>query len=47
MRLVIGVLTFCALLIYVQWSHPECSMADMVGVDWLACVTNLKLGETP
>jgi hypothetical protein len=47
MRLFIGFVTVCAVLIYVQWSHPECSMADMVGVDWLACVTDLKLVETP
>ena len=43
MRLWIGFLTVLALIFYVEKSRPECSMADMIGVEWLECVTHLNL----
>jgi hypothetical protein len=43
MRFLIGFMTVLAFLLYLQIGHPECSMTDMIGMEWLECVTQLNL----
>jgi hypothetical protein len=38
MRLLIGFVLVLAALLYFQGAHPECSMSDMIGVEWLKCL---------
>ena len=38
MRLLIGFVIALALMLCIQSVHPECSMSDMIGVEWLACI---------
>jgi hypothetical protein len=40
MRLFIGFLFVLAILLYIQRGHPECSMSNMIGVEWLECLTH-------
>jgi hypothetical protein len=39
MRLLVGFLVVLAALFAVQSVRPNCSMTDMVGVEWLQCLT--------
>ena len=43
MRLLIGFVSVSVVLLFMQSAHPECSMTDMTGVEWLDCVTSFKL----
>jgi hypothetical protein len=38
MRLVLGVLVVVSTLMVLQSIRPECSMSDMVGVEWIRCL---------
>jgi len=38
MRLLFGILIIVSALMALQSVHPECSMTDMVGVDWVRCL---------
>ena len=37
MRLLVGFMLFFAALMGMQRVHPDCSMTDMTGVEWLEC----------
>ena len=39
MRLLIGYLIVVAIMLAAQSMHPRCSMSDMVGAEWLQCLT--------
>jgi hypothetical protein len=38
MRLLIGCLVVLAILLYVQSVRSDCSMTDMIGVEWVKCL---------
>ena len=39
MRLLVGYLVVLVFLIGAQSMHPDCSMTNMIGVEWLQCLT--------
>jgi len=43
MRLLIGFLAVVCLLMGTQIGHPECSMIQMTGIEWVDCLTGFKL----
>jgi len=43
MRLLIGFLTVVFLLMGTQIGHPECSMIQMTGIEWVDCLTGFNL----
>ena len=38
MRLLIGFLVLLAVFLYIQTIRPDCSMTDMIGVEWVKCL---------
>jgi hypothetical protein len=38
LRLLVGFILVFAALSALQIVHPECSMTDLVGVEWVACL---------
>jgi hypothetical protein len=43
MRPFIGFLAVFTLIFCVEKVHPQCSMTNMIGVEWLECLTNIDL----
>ena len=39
MRLLVGFVVVLGALLIVQSVYPDCSMTDMIGVEWLQCLT--------
>ena len=40
MRLLVGFMTVFLALMVLQTLRPQCSMTDMIGVEWLACLSH-------
>ena len=38
MRLLIGFLFLLAILLYIQSMRSDCSMTNMIGVEWVKCL---------